>query len=235
MRNNLLPENNLSNESLRKLPPFTELSVEELRKITSITKLTKFSKSQILFSEGDVYKGFYILLKGAVKVFRLSAEGKESIFHLIKPFDSFGDIALFEGGSYVVNAQATSESVLLFIPRKEFLNLLKKYPHLSLKMLESFAKRLRVLTNKVEELTTKDIVGRLASFLLDEIKKNKTEKLAEPFLKLTVPKKNIAAYLGTITETLSRTFKKLQNEKIIRVSGKNIFISDPQRLKRLAS
>jgi CRP/FNR family transcriptional regulator, dissimilatory nitrate respiration regulator len=225
----------LSNESLRKLPPFTELSIEDLRKITSITKLKKFSKSQLLFSEGDLYTGFYILLKGAVKVFRLSSEGKESIFHLIKPLDSFGDIALFEGGYYVVNAQATSDSTLLFIPRKEFLSLLKKKPLLSLKMLESFAKRLRVLTLKVEELTTKDIIGRLASYLVDEIKKNGTGNLPEPFVKLSVPKKNIAAFLGTITETLSRTFKKLQDKQIIRVSGKNIFITNPAKLKRLAS
>lgn len=234
MRNNLSLEKNPSSESIKKLPPFTELSIEELRKITSITKLEKFSKAQLLFSEGDRYTGFYILLKGSVKVFRFSAEGKESIFHLIKPFDSFGDIALFEGGYYAVNAQATSDSVLLFIPRREFLNLLKKDPHLSLKMLESFAKRLRELTNKIEELTTKDIIGRLASFLIDEIKKNGTEKLPEPFLKLSVPKKNVAAYLGTITETLSRTFKKLQNEKIIRVSGKNIFIVNLQKLRQLA-
>jgi CRP/FNR family transcriptional regulator, dissimilatory nitrate respiration regulator len=228
-------EQTLSNESLKKLPPFTELSIEDLRKITSISKLKKFSKSQILFSEGDPYTGFYILLKGAVKVFRLSSEGKESIFHLKKPFDSFGDIALFEGGSYVVNAQATSDSTLLFIPRKEFLILLKKNPQLSLKMLESFAKRLRVLTQKVEDLTTKDIIGRLASYLVDEIIKNGVENLSEPVINLSVPKKNIAAFLGTITETLSRTFKKLQNEKIIRISGKNIFILDLHRLKKLSS
>lgn len=225
----------ISNDTLRKLPPFTELSVEDLRKVTSITKLCRIEKSKILFSEGDTYRGFYIILKGAIKIFRLSSDGKESIFHLIKPFDSFGDIALFEGGYYPVNAQALNNSVLLFFPRKDFLNLLKKNPLLSYKMLASFAKRLRYLTQKIEDLSTKDITKRLASYLVEEINKNGTANLPEPFIRLDIPKKNIAGYLGTITETLSRTFKKLQNEKVIRVSGKTISILDPKKLERLSS
>ena len=102
-------------------------------------------------------------------------------------------------------------------------------------MLAGFAKRLRTLTQKVEELTTKEITGRLALYLLDEIKRSGADKMPEPIIKLTIPKKNIAGYLGTITETLSRTFKKLQVEKIIRVSGKTIYIKDLSRLKKIAS
>ena len=101
-------------------------------------------------------------------------------------------------------------------------------------MLAGFAKRLRTLTQKVEELTTKEISGRLALYLMEEVKRAGAEKLPEPIIKLSIPKKNIAGYLGTITETLSRTFKKLQDEKIIRVSGKTIYVKDLNRLKKIA-
>ena len=230
-----MPVNNeITHENLTRLPLFSELNVEELRQITSISKIQRLKKSEKLFSEGDKYKGFYILLKGSVKVSKFSAEGKETVLHLIKPFDAFGDIPLFEKGNYPVNAETLSDSALLFIPKKEFLNLLAKYSNLSLKMLAGFAKRLRDLTQKVEGLTTKEITGRLALYLLEELKRAGNDKLPEPSIKLAIPKKNIAGYLGTITETLSRTFKKLQDEKIIRVSGKTIYVKDLNRLKKMA-
>ena len=101
-------------------------------------------------------------------------------------------------------------------------------------MLAGFAKRLKAMVNQVEDLTSKEIPNRLAKYILKEIKTAGTEKLAEPFVKLSVPKTTIAAYLGTITETLSRSLKKLQDEGVIRVNGKSIFVNDIKRLKDLA-
>ncbi len=232
MKNTIIPaETKITGETITKLPLFSELNVADLKKITAISQVIRFKKSQTIFYEGDYYTGFYILLNGSVKVSKYSSDGKETVIHLIEPLDAFGDIPLFEGGDHPVNAETLSDSVLLFIPKKEFLNLLSNNSNLSIKMLTGFAKRMRFLTKKVEELTTKEITSRLAVFLVDEIKKSGKDKLPEPFIKLTIPKKNIASYLGTITETLSRTFKKLQDEKIIRVSGKTIFVSDFDKLK----
>lgn len=220
--------------TLREIPLFTELSIQQLRQITSVSSLKRFSKHEILFRENDLYTGFYILLKGVIKVYKISSSGKESIVHLIKPFNVFADIPLFEGGNYPVNAEALEESLTLFIPKEKFLILIKENSDLCLKMLAGFAKRLKALVNQLEDLTSKEIPNRLAKYILKEIKSAGTEKLPEPFVKLSVPKSTIAAYLGTITETLSRAFKKLQNEGIIRVSGKKIFITDLKRLKELA-
>ena len=101
-------------------------------------------------------------------------------------------------------------------------------------MLAGFAKRMRNMTNKMEEISTKEVSNRLARFILDEIEKNKSIKLSEPFLRLTIPKATVATYLGTITETLSRTFKKFQDDNIIVVDGKKIFVKDLKKLKQLA-
>lgn len=221
-------------DSLRKIPLFSELSIKHLRQITSVSKLKRFLKHEILFKEDDYYTGFYILLKGVIKVYKISNAGKESIVHIIRPFNVFADIPLFEGGNYPVNAEALKESLALFIPKEKFLFLIKENSDLCLKMLAGFAKRLKSLVNQLEDLTSKEIPNRLAKYILKEIKSAGTDKLPEPFVKLSVPKSTIAAYLGTITETLSRTFKKLQNEGIIKVSGKKIFVTDPKRLRELA-
>jgi CRP/FNR family transcriptional regulator len=101
-------------------------------------------------------------------------------------------------------------------------------------MLVGFSKKLRRLTQKVEELSTKEVTNRFARYLLEEIKKSGTENFPEPFIRINLSKKNIASYIGTITDTLSRLLRKLQEEKIIRVSGKSIFVLDLRKIKALA-
>jgi len=195
--------------------------------------LKKMPKNKILFWEGDLYKGFYILLKGGIKIFKTSLDGKESVVHILKSLSVFADIPLFEGKNYPVSAQALLESIVIFIPKEEFLDLIKKNPEISLKMLAGFAKRLKLLINQVEDISTKGVKNRLAKYLIDEIHLSGTEKLPEPFIKLNVPKSTIASFLGTITETLSRTFNKMQSEGIIRMNGKKIFIQNLGELKKL--
>ena len=227
------PELN-SKETLRGIPLFAELSIEQLREISAISAIKKFAKHEFIFSEGDYYRGFYILLKGAVKIFKITSGGKESVVHIVKPLTAFADIPLFEGSNYPVNAQAIEESLALFIPKEGFIDLLKKNHEISLKMLAGFAKRLKSLVAQIEDLSSKEVVNRLAKYLVKEIKKSETKNLPEPFIKLTIPKSTIASYLGTITETLSRTFKKLHDDEIIRVQGKKIFITNLLKLKKLA-
>ncbi|MBZ0200947.1 MAG: Crp/Fnr family transcriptional regulator [Ignavibacteriaceae bacterium] len=224
----------VSRGTLHSLPLFSELSVEQLRKISAFSKLKRFYKSESIFFEDDPYLGFYILLKGVVKVFKVSSHGKESVVHIVKPLSVFADIPLFEGGNYPVAAEALEESLALLVPKEKFLELISIEPEISLKMLAGFAKRLKSLISQLEDISSKEVSNRLAKYLMKEIKNAGADKLPAPFIKLTIPKSTIASYLGTITETLSRSFRKLQDEGVIRVDGKKIFVNDIKRLKDLA-
>lgn len=229
-----VPDYFKSEFTLRDIPLFSELSIQQLRSLTSVSKLKRFQKHTVLFREGDFYTGFYVLLKGMIKVYKVSPKGKESVVHIVRPFGAFADIPLFEGGNYPVDAEALEESLALFIPKESFLELISKEPEISLKMLAGFAKRLKALVNQLEDISSKEVPNRLAKYLVQRIQASGTENLPEPFIKLTVPKSTIAAYLGTITETLSRTLRRFQNDNIIRVSGKKIFVLDMHQLKQLA-
>ena len=221
-------------DTLRSIPLFSELSIDQLREVTSISKLQKIPKNKIIFLEGDLYKGFYILLKGGIKIFKTTLNGKESVVHILNTLNLFADIPLFDGSNYPVNAQSLKESIVIFIPKQEFLNLLARNPEISLKMLAGFAKRLKSLINQVEDLSTKEVKNRLAKYLIREINSSGTENLPQPFIRLNIPKSTIASYLGTITETLSRTFNKMQSDGIIKMNGKKIFIQNLNELKKLA-
>ncbi len=222
-------------DTLRDVPLFSEMNISHFREISEISRVEQYKKHQHIFLENDTYRGFYIVLKGSVKVYRISSEAKEYILHLRKPPQPFADVPLFEeGGNYPANAQALEDSVVLFIPKEEFTELIRKNPSIAFKMLAGFAKRMRNMTNKMEEISTKEVSNRLARFILEEIEKNGSVKLEEPFIRLTISKATVATYLGTITETLSRAFKKFQDEKIILVKGKKIFVKDLKKLKQFA-
>lgn len=220
-------------DKLSALPLFSELDDCQIEQVAAISKECRFKKNAIVFMEGEGYRGFFVVLQGSVKVYRSSSSGKEAILHIIKPFNAFADVPLFEGGNYPVSAQVLEDSVLLFIPKNEFITLLEKNISISLKMLAGFARRLKEMTNKVKDLSEKEVINRLCSYLVSEVEASGKANLPEPFIKLTVTKATIAAYLGTITETLSRTFRKLETEGIIRVQGKKIFISNYGKLKEL--
>lgn len=218
---------------LLSIPLFSELDDEHLKKITAVSTLQNYCKRNIIFNSGDPYKGFYILLKGTVKIYKISSEGKETLLHIIKPINTFADVPLFEGGDYPVTAESLDNSTVLFLPKQEFIQLLDENINLCLKMLCGFAKKLRILTSKIEDLTLRDVPARLAEYLISEAYKNSTALYDEPFVKLTITKSTLALQLGTINETLSRSFRKLQSEGMIRVSGKKIFLSNFQNLKKL--
>lgn len=220
--------------TLQSIPLFSELDSEQINKVNEISEVIHLSKNEILFLEEDFYKGFFIQLQGSVKIYKTSSEGKESVVHLIHPFSVYADIPLFEGKNYPTSAQAIDKGLALFIPKDSFINLIKENHQISLKMLAGFAKRLKSMVIQIDDFQNKEVKNRLAKYLLDEINNNEIKNLYEPVINLNVPKSTIASYLGTITETLSRTFNKLQNENIIRVEGKKIFVSDINKLKELA-
>ncbi|MGE5681571.1 MAG: Crp/Fnr family transcriptional regulator [Bacillota bacterium] len=220
--------------SVKEIPLFSELDDQQLELINNICKTVQFKKHDTIFLSGNAYKGFYVVLKGKVKIYRLSASGKETILHIIKPVNMFADVPLFEGKCYPVNAETLEESVLLFIPKKEFIDLLESNVKICMKMLAGFAKRLKFLTQRLDELSNKEVTSRLAEYLIGEIEKGGKMVSTEPVLRLNDSKRTIASYLGTITETISRSFRKLQDDNIIKIEGRKIFIKDYPALKKLA-
>jgi CRP/FNR family transcriptional regulator len=231
----MIQNNKSEKETLKNIHLFSELDIKDLRKISEFSSIKRYDKNELIFSEGDTYSGFYIVLKGKVKVFKLSPTGKESVIHIIQALEPFAEVPLFEGYPYYpVNAQTLEESVLFFIPGKDFIDFTYKNPQISLEIISGFAKKLHTLTRRIESLTLSDVPNRLAKYIIEEYNKSHKVILSKPFVLLTISKSTLAGYLGTITETLSRTFKKLQDENVIEVKGRKIFIIDINRLRDLS-
>lgn len=221
-------------QTLKTIPLFSELTDEQLIEISKNTVHKTYSKNEIIFLEDDYYRGFYVILKGSVKIYKLTSGGKESVVHIAKPHTIFADIPLFDGINYPVNAKTLEACSMVFFPKQVFIDFIKNNPEVSLKMLAAYAKRLKALMAQIEDLSTKEVSSRFIKYIIREIKKSGTASLPEPFIKLKVPKSTIASYIGTTIETLSRTLNKLQKDNIIRLQDKRIIVIDPEALEKLA-
>ncbi|HEY3252209.1 MAG TPA: Crp/Fnr family transcriptional regulator [Ignavibacteria bacterium] len=230
---------------LKKVYFFTSLNDDELEQLNSIARLKKFNKGDIIFFDTEPYIGFYFVVKGLVKIYKISKDGKEHILHIINPYNTFAEVPLFENyGSiyedqfrYPANSMAIEdETEVVLIQGRPFIDLIEKNPRISLKIVSGFAKRLRHLNHHIEELTLKDVTKRVAGFILtDYMNARKKASDAAPHISLNISKNDLAAYLGTIQETLSRTFRKLEEDDIIAVEGKKIIIKDLKKLQETAA
>ena len=220
---------------LATLPLFSEFSENELNEVADSSTIKLYKKHDFIFAEGEAYHGFYIVLEGRIKVYKLSPDGKEAIVHLVKPFDPFAEVALFENlTTYPVNAQTIEDSLLIYISKDGFLKFLNTHPQINFKIISGFTKKMRELTNRLESLTLNEVSSRLAHYLLEEYKNAPLTEKNLPSVTITISKSDLAVYLGTALETLSRTLKKFQDDGLIVVKGKNVIIKDFKRLQKLS-
>ncbi len=215
---------------LSSIPSFSGLSETQLEEIKQIIVNRHYNKGEIIFSDGDDGNGFYIVAKGRVKVFKASPEGKEHIFHIVGPGETFGQVAVYAGRSFPANSEAITNSHLLFIPRTAFVELIGNNPSLAMSMLAVLSMRLREFTVQIENLSLKEVPGRLASYLIYLADEQKTGD----HISLSISKGQLASLLGTIPETLSRIFAKMSSQNLIEVSGREIELLDRIGLENLA-
>lgn len=209
---------------------FSGLSPAQLNDVCEIAVYRDFNRGQTVFWEGDRGSGFYIVVAGQIKIFKLAPDGKEQILHIIGPGEPFGEVAVFAGRSFPANAEALVDSRLLFFPRDDFVALISRNPSLAMKMLAVLSMRLRQFTVQIENLSLKEVPGRLASYLL--LLADEQENPVE--VALPIPKGQLASLLGTIPETLSRIFAKMAGQGLIAVDGRNIRILDREGLESIA-
>jgi len=225
----------MSTDLLRRCPLFAGLKDEELRGIRAIANLKHVGKREILFSDGEEAKGFYVILSGKIKLYKISPEGKEQILHIVSTPDAFAEAALFLEGSYPAFAEALTESQLLFFPKRDFIQLIEKNPKLSINMIVSLSHFLRRFASLIEELSLKEVSSRMAKYLIDLSMRLSKEGKNSKEVELDLSKTQLASKLGTISETLSRTLAKMKAKGIIDVKKNRILILNREALEELAS
>lgn len=217
-------------EHLGRVPVFQGLPENQIQALARIAEPITYQQGDNIFIEGDPAEGFFLILSGQVKVYKVSLDGKEQVLHFVGPDEIFAEVPVFSGGAYPAIADALRETRILFFPRRAILKLLADDPNLAMNLLADLSQRLRQLTMLVESLSLKKSPARLAAYLLHL----STELRQADEVELDVAKGQLATLLGTTPETLSRTLKKLTESGIIEVQGRTIRLLDKEELERVA-
>jgi CRP/FNR family transcriptional regulator len=217
--------------TLRGCQLFAGLAPGDLNAIADITLVKPLDKGDYLFREGAPAQGFYIAQKGAINVHRVNAAGKEQIIHVFRAGESFAEAALATSSGYPADARALESSQVLLVEKAGFLALLSRQPDLALRMLGSMSLHLRTLIAQLEDLTLKDVETRLANWL---IKRCPNPESTQPVvIELKTTKRVLAAELGTVSETFSRTLATFRQRKLVSVKGKTLTVLSPLKLDEL--
>jgi len=217
-------------EEIKAFPLFSGLEPEHLTTLSAIAVPKRISKKAVLFREGDEAKGFFLLLKGRVKLSKVSSTGKEQILHFVQKGQSFAEAALYMNKTYPATAEALEETELFFIPREALSQAMTSDPGLAMNLIGHLARYLQLLTRKVEELSLMDATARLAQHLLGNM------EAATGLVRLGAGKGQTASSLGMAVETFSRTLTRFKDEGLVKEASPGIIqVLDEEGLRALSS
>ena len=217
--------------TLRGCRLFAGLPPGDLEKIADATSVKTLAKGEYLFREGDTARDFYIVQRGAVNVHRVTLAGKEQVIHIFRAGDSFAEASLASPSGYPADARALEVTQVLLVQKDGILALVRRQPELALRMLGSMSVHLRALVGQLEDLTLKDVETRLANWLVKRCPEPQSE--APVKIELAMTKRVLAAELGTVSETFSRTLAKFRAQKLLDVKGKVVTVLSPAKLRAL--
>jgi CRP-like cAMP-binding protein len=201
---------------------FEGLSGSQQAKMLAMGVSRRVAKGQTIFLDGDKATGFYVVLTGKVKIYKLAPEGKEQILHVFGAGEPFGEVPTFANAVFPAHAEAIEKTQLLFFPRESFIRQIRQDPDLAMGMLATLSRRLLHMTKLVESLSLQNVSKRLAAYL---VRLSEGQKQAAA-VQLDMNKGEVASYLGTIPATLSRALNRLTNQNLIKVQGRRITILD---------
>lgn len=221
--------------ALRAVPLFANVDDEALGRVAAMSSERSYGRGEVVISEGEPANGFYVVLEGRVKVYKLSPAGREQVLHVIEANQSFAEAAIFTLDTFPAYAETLVPSRLLFVPRREFLALLESQPRLALQMMASLSAYLHRLTQLIEDLALREAPARLARHLYDLAHESGTRTPEGIAMKLGMPKAELAQRLGITSETLSRALRTFQDEGLLAVRGRTIVVRDAAALQEVAA
>lgn len=220
---------------MRKIYLFSGVGEADLETLSQMAVSRDFLRQAVIFWEGKEAQGFYILTRGQIKLVKTSPDGKEFILRLVTPGETFGEAAVFADSPYPATAMALEDCQTLFFPKTPFLKHLAASPTLARNMLATLSRLMFHLTRQLEDLSLKEVSARLARYILERCQETHGRIAAGLTFELPTTKTHLAAYLGTISETLSRTFARLKSFGCIEVQKGRISIIDPATLQKMAA
>jgi CRP-like cAMP-binding protein len=208
-------------------PYFTGLGQAELESVKKLIFEKKVERGDIIVIEGETANVLYFVFTGAVKTFRTSADGKEQVLNIVRPGESFNDVAIFDSGPNLATARAMGSANLYGILKRDLLTILEKYPQIASNGMKILSAQMRYFVNLIDDLSFKPVVARVAKVLINYVGNGEV-----PGQRMT--QQDMAAIAGTARELIGRSLKTLERIGAIKFDRHRIVITDIEALKNIA-
>ena len=193
---------------------------EQLLKSYS-AEIKTYKKRELIFKEGESPAFYYQIIEGAVKVNNFNEEGKEFIHNILEKGQSFGDAHLFIEKKYSVNAYALIPTTVIMLPRKNFINLVKENPHVSLEINACLSHRLYFKMKMIHDMVSQHPSARILG--LFNYLRSYTDCEDQHSFNVKLTRQQIADLTGLRVETIIRTIKKMENENLVKIKDRKIY------------
>ena len=209
---------------------FRTLPSEDMEEVNMAKTCTRYKKGQVLFHEGTRPLGVFCVNSGRIKVYRLGIDGKEQIIKVSAAGDLLGYKALISEQHYVLSGEALDDCVVCFIPKEDFLKLLKPGSAFYMEILKAVCAENGTIANRMTEMAQRSVRQRLALSLL-MLKDTYGLEMDRPGeVEINLTREDLANIVGTATESLIRLLNEFKREGLIETKGRKIRILDAPEL-----
>jgi CRP/FNR family cyclic AMP-dependent transcriptional regulator len=219
---------------LRKIDWLHEFSSEERNELREAAGANDYGPGEMIFSPEPNPDSVYLLERGLVRIFRLSAAGSETTFGYVAPGEVFGELAGFGDYPRESFAQTVHKSRAWKIPREVFQEVLRRKPDLVMAITRQIGERLKRIESRVEDLVFRDVRSRVSHILLE---------LAEDFgqsddggmvIESLPTQSELATLVGSTRQTVNATLRELQTEGLIGRWQRRVVLLRPEELRRVS-
>lgn len=213
-------------ETLKMIPLFAKISDEEIIRLKKIVFLVVFKKNEMLWQKGEPNEFLYILLSGKLKVISEGPHGQELTYSYIAPYEYFGEMSLLGSSPHSATVMAMEDSLCLMLCKKDFLELIEKYPRIAIYMLQVMSNRLNDISEELSDLKFLDVYQRTAKclFCLSSKCDDKTVRFSH---------QELANHVCTSRENATRALNVLEKNNIIKIEKQKITVLKPENLEEI--
>lgn len=219
---------------LAKTKLFSYLEADGLRQLAGRAILRRYRRGEVVFREGDPGNWLFVVASGRMKVVVTSAEGDEMVLAALAPPDTFGELALVDGGVRSATVEAVEASTLLVLTRTAFLDVLHEHPSLVEGLLESLGGLIRRLTDQTSDLVFLDLPGRVAKLLLGLAGESEAQPATEHVIDVSFTQTEIANMVGGSRQSVNQILRTFESAGYIETVGHSIRILRADTLRRRA-
>jgi CRP-like cAMP-binding protein len=217
----------IPSDTLSRFFLFAELDEQARQEISPYAQERTFESGQIIMFAGEPCQGVYLIYKGQVIARRFSLEGHEYVLDYRGPGDCINVVPVLDGGTNLATVEALTDTTVYLIPCARFHQILRAHNAVAFAVLDRLARRVRRLSDTVEDLALHTVRTRLARFLL-----SRESAGAYPSRRWT--QEEIAAHVGTVRDVIGRTLRAFSQEGLIRRERGRLVVTDRGALARAA-